>query len=239
MILAIIPARGGSKGIPRKNLQPILGTPLLVHSIRHALGASRVDRVVVSTDDDEIAAVSSEAGADVIRRPPELSGDTAASESALLHVLDTLRERGEAEPELVVFLQATSPVRQPGDIDGAIGVLEDGGFDSLFSASPAHGFVWELRAGRDPVPLTYDPSHRPMRQEIGERLAENGSLYVMRPRILRETGCRLGGRIGMYRMGFLEALQIDDPEDLELARWILEHRELPHDGGGLPAGNER
>jgi len=229
VILAIIPARGGSKGIPQKNLQPLRGKPLVVHSIQHSFNARAVDRVVVSTDDDEIAAVSFSEGAEVIRRPSAISGDSAPSEAALLHVLDTFRERGEPEPELVVFLQATSPIRKPSDIDEAVRVLVDGDYDSVFSASPAHGFIWELRAGEGPVPLTYDPLHRPMRQEIGERLAENGSIYVVKPWILRETGLRLGGRIGMYRMGFLEALQIDEREDLVLARWILQCR-MAHEG---------
>jgi len=227
VILAVIPARGGSKGIPRKNLRRILGVPLVTHSIRHAQESVLVDHVIVSTDDDEIVGVSSAAGADVVRRPPEIAGDTASSESALLHALDVLADRQMEEPELVVFLQATSPVRRPDHIDGAIRLLWDGDYDSVFSSSPNHGFVWEVQDGEDPVPLTYEPSHRPMRQEIGERLVENGSIYVVKTRVLRETGLRLGGRIGVYRMGFLEGLQIDEPEDLELIERVL--------GGEVPA----
>jgi len=223
VILTIIPARGGSKGIPRKNLQFLRGTPLVVHSIRHALDAELVDRVVVSTDDKEIAAVSERAGAEIVQRPAELSGDTASSESALLHVLDTLTVRGEETPELVVFLQATSPIRRPEDIDGAIEVLRSGDFDSVFSSSLVHGFIWENRDG-EVRPLNYTPETRPMRQEIGERVMENGSIYVFKPWILRKAGMRLGGKIGVYPMGYLEGLQIDEPGDLELARWILRCR---------------
>ena len=221
MNLVIIPARGGSKGIPKKNLRRLRGKPLLCHSIEHALHARLVDRVIVSTDDDEIAAVSLQSGAEVIRRPPELAGDNVASEDALLHVLDSLAKHGEVEPDLVVFLQATSPVRRQENIDGAIQVLRSGDFDSVFSVSPAHGFVWEVREG-EPRPLTYDPGSRPMRQQIGERVMENGSIYVFRPAVLRKYGVRMGGKIGIYRMGFLEALQIDEPDDLALAEWILE-----------------
>jgi len=233
--LAIIPARGGSKGIPRKNIQLIGGVPLVVHSIRHALEAGCVDRIVVfvvSTDDNEIAAVSSGAGAEVIRRPLELAGDTASSESALLHVLDTLRDQGDGEPNLVIFLQATSPIRRWEDIDGVVGLVQEAGYDSVFSASPAHGFVWELGSGGSAVPLTYNPSDRPMRQQVGQRVMENGSIYVFRPWVLRETGCRLGGRIGVYQMGLFEALQVDEPEDLELAEWLLE-RWSPHLAGSV------
>jgi len=221
LILAIIPARGGSKGIPRKNIISLRGEPLVAHSIRHALGARLVDRVVVSTDDDRIATASKEAGADVVLRPSAISGDLASSESALLHVLDTLESEGAAAPELVVFLQATSPIRAPSDIDGAIETLRAGSHDSVFSTSPAHGFVWEIGSS-GVAPLAYNPGARPMRQEIGERLVENGSIYVFKPEILRNTGTRLGGNIGVYRMGFLEALQIDEPGDLVLAGWVLE-----------------
>ncbi|MCU0723789.1 MAG: acylneuraminate cytidylyltransferase family protein, partial [Planctomycetes bacterium] len=113
--LAIIPARGGSKGIPRKNLRPLGGKPLVVHSVDQALVCPRVGRVVVSTDDAEIAEVSRRAGAEVVERPAAISGDTASSESALLHVLDARKARGEEDPSLVVFLQATSPLRRPHD----------------------------------------------------------------------------------------------------------------------------
>ena len=236
MILAVIPARGGSKGIPRKNLQPLCGMPLVVHTIQHARQADLVDRVVVSTDDDGIAAVSAGAGAEVVRRPASLAGDSSPTEGALLHVLQTIESEGGEEPELVVFLQATSPVRRPEDIDGAIGLLRSGGYDSVFSASPHHAFVWEIR-GETAVPLTYDPATRPMRQEMGEQVVENGSIYVFRPAILRDSGLRLGGRIGVYRMGFLESLQIDEPGDLDVAAWILER--WPGVPGIRSSGNGR
>ncbi len=112
-ILAIIPARGGSKGIPRKNLQLLAGRPLLAHTVGGGLAASTVTRVVVSTDDDEIAAVAGALGAEVVHRPAEISGDTASPSRPSLHVLDHLRDTEGYEPELVVFLQATSPIRRP------------------------------------------------------------------------------------------------------------------------------
>jgi CMP-N,N'-diacetyllegionaminic acid synthase len=222
VILGVIPARGGSKGIPQKNLQLLGGSPIVAHSIRHALAAQQVDRVVVSTDDPEIAAVAAAEGAEIVKRPADISGDSASSESAIVHVLDELGKTGVDAPELVVFLQATSPIRRPEHIDGAIGTLRNGGFDSVFSASPIHGFVWEVHETGEPVPLTYDPARRPMRQEAGDRVAENGSIYVFKTELLRGTGLRIGGRIGIYRMGFLESLQIDSPQDLELARRLFE-----------------
>jgi YrbI family 3-deoxy-D-manno-octulosonate 8-phosphate phosphatase len=213
-VLAVIPARGGSKGIPRKNVRPLLGRPLLAHSIGHARSAPSVTRVVVSTDDAEIAAVARQFGAEVVERPAEISGDAASSESALLHALDYLRDAEGYEPDLVVFLQATSPLRRPGDVQGAIEALEREGADSLFSACTAHGFVWRLHEGRL-RPLTYDYRDRPRRQEIGEDLVENGSIYAFRPRVLREYNNRLGGKVAIYRMDPLDSLQIDEPGDFE------------------------
>ncbi len=220
-VLALIPARGGSKGIPRKNLQPLAGRPLIAHTVEHALAAQRVTRVVVSTDDDEIAAVAEACGADVIRRPAEISGDTASSESALLHALDHLRDAEGYERALVVFLQATSPIRRPSDIDDAISTLVDAGADSLFSACPVHGFVWR-RSGDGLRSLTYDHEHRPRRQDIGDDFLENGSIYVFKPWVLRELGNRLGGRIAVYEMDPLHSFQVDEPGDLELMERILQ-----------------
>jgi YrbI family 3-deoxy-D-manno-octulosonate 8-phosphate phosphatase len=213
-VLAIIPARGGSKGIPRKNVMPFLGKPLLVHSIEHARRSPSVTRVVVTTDDPEIAGVARQNGAEVVDRPAGISGDTATSESALLHVLDHLREVERDEPELVVFLQATSPVRRSGDVQGAIDALAQEGADSLFSACPAHGFVWRLHEGRL-EPLTYNHRNRPRRQDIGEDLVENGSIYAFRPWVLRKHNSRLGGKIAVYRMDPFDSFQIDEPGDIE------------------------
>jgi len=218
--LVVIPARGGSKGLPRKNLRHLAGRPLVTHSIRHASASPRVTRVVVSTDDREIADVSRQAGAEVVLRPASLSGDEASSESALLHVLDHLRDSEGYEPDLVVFLQATSPIRADTDVTAAIEQLEREGADSLFSASPVHGFVWR-REQHGPVPVTYDPAHRPRRQDAPEHVIENGSIYVFRPDVFRASGHRLGGRVTAYLMGAREGLQIDDAVEFAMAEALL------------------
>lgn len=218
-VLAIIPARGGSKGIPRKNLRLLAGRPLLAHTIAHARATPSIGRIVVSTDDEEIASEATALGVEVMRRPAELSGDTASSEAALLHTLDRLAEEGY-RPELVVFLQATSPLRREHDVEEAIQTLLAEGADSLFSASRLEGFLW--RNGPEGVrSFTYDHRHRPRRQDAPEDLIENGSIYVFRPWVLREHGNRLGGRIAVHRMPFLYALQIDEPSDLEAAALLL------------------
>ncbi len=219
-ILALIPARGGSKGVPRKNLRSLAGKQLLVHTVEQALAAQRVDRVVVSTDDAEIADTARSAGAEVIDRPADLSGDTASSESALSHALEVLAAEGYA-PDLLVFLQATSPLRRPGAIDAAIETLERQQADSLFSACPVHGFVWRQQEDEVPRSLTYDFQHRPRRQDIGEDWLENGSIYVFKPEILRRDGNRLGGQVAIYPMDPLDSFQVDEPGDLELMERLL------------------
>lgn len=220
-ILAIIPARGGSKGIPRKNLQPLAGKPLLAHTIEQARRTPAITRVVVSTDDVEIASVAQQYGAEVIWRPAEISGDTATSEAALLHVLDHLQDNEGYEPDLVVFLQATSPLRQPHDVQRAIETLQGEQADSLFSACPVHGFVWR-REGDRLSSVTYDYRSRPRRQEIGgEDLIENGSIYIFKPWVLRKYGNRLGGKIAVYRMHPLDSFQVDEPDDLKLIEQLL------------------
>lgn len=220
-ILALIPVRGGSKGIPHKNIQLIRGKPLLAYSIEHALHTPTVTRVIVSTDGPEIAAVATELKVEVVWRPTELSTDTATSESALLHALDYLRDTEGYEPELVIFLQATSPLRKPDDIGNAIQTLRREQADSLFSACPVHGFVWRSSPG-DTVPINYDPFGRKRRQELDETiLEENGSIYIFRPWVLREYNSRLGGKIAIHQMTRLYSFQVDEPGDLELVERLL------------------
>lgn len=219
-VVAIIPARGGSQRIPRKNLLPLGGLPTVAHSIRHALASALVDEVIVSTDDRAIAEVARAHGADVVMRPAELSGPTATSESALVHALD---DRG-ADPDLVVFLQPTSPVRAEGEIDAAIRTMLDADADSLLSAVEDHGLFWHEDAG-GPRPLNYDPVARKREQDMGRQFRENGSIYVFRPDVLRSTGSRLGGRIAVHEMGYWSSFQLDREEDADLLEWILRRPE--------------
>jgi N-acylneuraminate cytidylyltransferase len=221
-VLAIIPARGGSKAIPGKNIIPFGGKPLLAWSIEQARACARINRVVVSTDDDEIAAISEKYDAEVIRRPAAISGDTASSESALFHVLDTLEAQEGYVPDLVVFLQATSPLRGARDLDKAIAQLEREEADTLVSAGPFHGFVWEILDGKA-RPLTYDPLNRPRRQDIAaEYVAENGSFFIFKPAILRTLNSRLGGKIAVYRQELVDSFEINEMEDVPLLRAMLE-----------------
>lgn len=218
-VVAIVPARGGSKGLPGKNLAPVAGVPLITRTIRAAVGASRIDAVFVSTDDDRIADAAHAEGAGVIRRPVELAGDTASSESALLHALDEIAVGVGNLPGVTVFLQATSPFIDSADLDEAVRRVVDGEDDVVFSVVPSHAFLWrDSPDGAEGV--NHESSVRPRRQEREPEYRETGAFYVMRTDGFREAGHRFFGRVGMLRVPDAHAIEIDDPADLALARVI-------------------
>ncbi|MGF1468325.1 MAG: cytidylyltransferase domain-containing protein [Sandaracinaceae bacterium] len=221
--LALVPARGGSEGIKKKNVRSLGGRPLIAWTLLSARRARAVTRLVVTTDDPEIAEVSRRYGAEVVDRPATLAGATASSEAALLHALDHLEAADGYRPDLVAFLQCTSPFRQPDDIDRAVSRVVAEGADSLFSAGPAHGFLWRCEDG-GPRPLNYEPTRRPRRQDAPRDLVENGSIYVFRPALLRRTGSRLGGRIAVHPMAGHDSFQVDEPADLLLMEALLSTR---------------
>jgi CMP-N,N'-diacetyllegionaminic acid synthase len=215
-VCALIPARGGSKGIPGKNIRLLAGRPLLAYSIEAARLAPAVGPVKHTTDDPDIGRVAEQHGAEVVWRPADISGDTASSESALLHALDWLSDAEGYEPDLVVFLQATSPLRRSGDVQGSIDLLLAEEADSLFSAFRASAFAWRVTAS-GVVPVNYDPARRPRRQEMTEELInENGSIYVFKPWVLRQHHSRLGGKIVAYMMDLLDSFEADEPADWSL-----------------------
>lgn len=213
--------------MPRKNLLLLQGKPLVTHTIEHARLASLVTKVVVSTDDPEIASTAEAAGAQAILRPSELASDTATSESALSHALQILDQQEHFIPDVVLFLQCTSPVRKPSDVDNAVTALITAGADSLVSVVRWPRFVWSLLNGVA-APMNYDPVHRPRTQDMEGQFLENGSIYAFRPWVLRQYNSRLGGKIGIYEMDFWSSFEIDTLEDLEICRWILE-KQAGHD----------
>ncbi|MGV7214045.1 acylneuraminate cytidylyltransferase family protein [Bradyrhizobium sp. UFLA05-112] len=219
--LAVIAARGGSKGIPHKNLLDLCGKPLIAWTVEQARAARGVDVVAVSSDSDQILAAAEAAGAVGVRRPDDISGDLASSESAWLHALNAIDERA-GRFERIVALQATSPIREPRDIEQALDTFERENLDSLLSVCEVEDyFNWRIGTG-GPEPINYDFRNRRMRQQIEKRYLENGSFYVLIPSLLREQNNRLGGKIGFHVMERHKMFQIDRPEDVKLCAAIIQ-----------------
>lgn len=221
--IVIIPARGGSKGVPRKNVRPVAGKPLIAWNIEAARGAQAIDQVVVSTDDDEIAAVSERFGARVIRRPSEISGDAASSESALLHVLSVL-QRENTLPDEIIFMQCTSPLTESQDIDNCIKKFEEVGADSAFTAKEFFYFIWKQQPDGSADGINHDKRFRPRRQDREPQYEENGAIYVMNTRGFLKAKHRFFGKTVMSLMPESRCFEIDTEFDLEVAGRILSQR---------------
>ncbi|MFC9560331.1 cytidylyltransferase domain-containing protein [Agromyces sp. NPDC056965] len=240
---AIIPARGGSVGLPGKNLARVGGVPLIARAVRTALAADRIDRVVVSTDDPEIADAARAAGAEIVDRPAELSGSTASSEAALLHALEHLEPRDAAgspaadqhrdggagrrqggERPITVFIQATSPFIDPADLDAAIGRVASGERDVVFAGAATHVFLWRDDADADSaIGVNHAATRRLRRQEREPEYLETGAFYVFATDGFRTAGHRFFGRIGIQPVDADHAIEIDELADLERARALAAH----------------
>lgn len=213
--IAIIPARGGSKGLPRKNVMPLHGKPLLAHTISAARLARHIDRVIVSTDDPEIAAVARAHGAEVVDRPAALAGDLASSEAAILHAIDTLFPASDAAPEITVFLQCTSPLTASEDIDGLVEALIAQGADSAFTGTRFHHFLWRVDEAGAMAGINHDPAVRLMRQQRSAEFLETGAGYAMRTAGFRVSGHRFFGRLAMWETPAERVGEIDDLADFQ------------------------
>lgn len=233
MRVAIIPARGGSKGVPRKNVRLVAGKPLLAWMVEAAVAARTVDRVIVSTDDAEIGAVAEYYGAEVVWRPAEISGDTASSESALLHVLQVLEVRGET-PEEIVFLQATSPLTTAEDIDACVNRLTEAGADSAFTAKPFFYFVWKENPDGTCDGINHDKRTRPRRQDREPQYEENGAVYVMKTEGFLKTRHRFFGKTVMSLMPEERCFEVDTAFDLDVVERLLSGRQGRASNGRRP-----
>ncbi|MDD5687488.1 MAG: acylneuraminate cytidylyltransferase [Elusimicrobia bacterium] len=215
-IAAIIPARGGSKGIPRKNIINFAGKPLLAWSVEQAKLSKFISDIYVTSDSKEILEIAHNYGAKTILRPKNISGDTASSESALLHALRQMEER----PDYIVFLQTTALLRKPDDIDNAIKKIIKDKSDSLLSLTEAYEFIWK-KTGNKFTSLSFDSKDRKRRQDLSPVYYENGSIYIFKPEILEKHGNRLGGKVSIYTMKSWQRVDIDDYETLKLAELVF------------------
>ncbi|WP_441349094.1 cytidylyltransferase domain-containing protein [Streptomyces sp. NTH33] len=246
-VLAVIPARGGSKGVPAKNLAPVGGVPLVARAVRECRAARYVTDVVVSTDDRAIAAAARQAGAEVVPRPAAIAGDTAASEAAVLHALEAHEALHGTPVDVVLLVQCTSPFLVREDVDGVAAAVAERGADTAVTVAPFHGFLWRDAAdgaadADTAVPggghgVNHDKSFRPRRQDRPQDLLETGAAYAMDAAGFREHRHRFFGRTELVRTDPARVLEIDDPHDLARARALapLFDAEGP---GALPTADD-
>ncbi len=212
---------------------------MLAWNIEAALDSKYVEAVYVSTDDAEIAEVARTYGAHVIDRPAEIAGDAASSESALIQGLDALAEQG-VEPDLLVFMQCTSPLTATEDVDAAVQKLLDQKADSCLTATDFHYFVWKENADGSVEGINHDKRFRPRRQDRGPQYQENGAIYVMKVPGFIEANHRFFGKTVMSVMPAERCFEIDEPADLKIAEAMLRARkgELSASSSELLASDE-
>ena len=224
--IAFIPARGGSKGLPKKNIKHLCGKPLISWSIEQALAANNIDKVFVSTNCPEIATISKDYGAEVpFLRPAHLATDEASTESAMLHFCEYLLENNIACDNLLL-IQATSPIRKKTTLDNAISYFNEHSFDSLLSVVPSHNFYW---LNKKQPKASYDFLQRPRRQDILEheqKFLETGSFYLSKFKGFLEHKNRLFGNIGLFSAEPEEAFEIDTPLDFSICEAIINSQHI-------------
>ena len=235
-ILAIIPARGGSKGIPRKNIKPIAGKPLIAWIIQAAKGSKYITRIIVSTDDNEIASVSKEYGAEApFIRPKEISGDLSTDVEFLTHALKALKEKEGYEPDIVLRLPPTSPLCTRAHIDEGIKtLLDDNSLDAVrpICEAPKHPYkLWKI--GEDgkhlepflPKSFTgHDEPHNLPRQLFPKVYIHTGAMDVMRLDTILKHKSTSGKRLGFFFMKHEDSVNIDSQLDFEIAEMLLRKR---------------
>jgi CMP-N,N'-diacetyllegionaminic acid synthase len=210
--VTLIPARGGSKGIPKKNIVDINGKPLIAYAIEASI-KSHSNETWVSTEDDEIAITAKKYGARVLRRPEEIATDNATSESVLLHFTKEVNDF-----DILIFLQATCPFVQNSDINNALILMEDN--DSVISVSKFDQMLW---MGSKAM---YDVKNRQRRQNLEQRYVETGSIFATTKAGLLRSKNRINGKVGFLEVPKWRSIDIDTYEDLELVRKIMNSRNI-------------
>jgi N-acylneuraminate cytidylyltransferase len=215
-VISVIPARGGSKGIPRKNIQNLAGKPLIAHTIEQSLDCSLISRTIVNSEDEEIRRIAMKYGAETMDRPDEFAHDNTIQEvdRLLCWIVNELEAQG-SRIDVLVLLYPTAPLREMATIEQAVKMVIEGAYDSVLSLYEDKTYLWR-KLGRRVEPINYDPAKRgPRQKEDWNQWAENKAVYVMKRDLLIETGCRLGGNIGFVEMPKWRSIDVDKPADLQ------------------------
>ena len=212
-IVALIPLRGGSKSIPNKNIKEIAGKPLCAWTIEEASKSKHINTVYVSTDSDEIKTVveSLNMSVKVLMRPDNISTDEASTESVMIHFM------GQVEFDIIVTIQATSPLLTCDDLDQGLEIFFRDKLNSMLSAVRIKRFFWTEEGS----PINYNPLDRPLRQNFSGTMMENGAFYVTDRVTLKNFNCRLGGKVGVFEMPENTAVEVDEPSDWEIVKNLL------------------
>ena len=226
-ILALITARGGSKGLPRKNIKPLLGKPLIAWTVEQAKNSKYIDKVVVSTDDEEIAEISKKYGAEVpFLRPKELARDDSPTIDAIIHAINWFEERGEFF-DILILLQPTSPLRTTEDIDNAIELfLNNKDALSLISVKEnEHPPFWSLEIENKFLkPLFGEEYFKKRRQELPKSYMPNGAIFISYVDILKKYKTFYTPKTIAYIMPPERSIDIDNEFDFLLAEFILKNK---------------
>ena len=219
-VTAIILARGGSKGIPNKNILDFLGKPLVAWSVIQAKLTSEINDIYISSDSDTILNIGEKYGAIKIKRPDEISGDTAKSEEAILHALDVIGKNHKC----IIMLEPTAPLRKPTDLSEGIKLFIDNKWDSAFSSAELQDFlIWKKDKNDKLVGVNYDYMIQEPRQLREMEYVENGAIYMFKPEIMLNNSNRFGGNIGMIPNKFWQSFEIDEEDDWEFVELIFKN----------------
>ncbi len=225
-VYAIIPARGGSKGVPKKNIKNLNGVPLINYSINYAIDSHFVDDIIITTDCNNIKKIVKQSFPElnkitIIKRPIELATDEATTESAIEHVLESKKFK---KNDIIILLQPTSPIRPKNSLNEILKKFINQNYDSLLTLSPIHPLTWKINNNN--IECMYDYQNRPRRQDIDPKdyiYDENGSVYIFSVDIFEKKHNRLGGKIGYFIFSEDYGKQIDTHLDFNILESISKY----------------
>lgn len=216
-VVAVIPARGGSVGIPLKNIKELAGRPLIDWCIKSAVDSGVFSEIYVSTDHADIAKIAEASGAKVHWRAAETATNTASTESALVDF-----DLAQPDYDVLCLIQATSPLVTPEHFRSAMDIFNKVDADSLVTAVRQHRFLWKVKDDGEAEAMNYVPAKRPRRQDWNGELMENGAFYFTKKALFDEAKCRLGGKIALYEMEEHTFTELDSLTDWEIMKGLAE-----------------